>query len=247
MCYFFATSFLVMAGKKKLFRFDQMATFSNVLEPKLKDVLEEEQTGEFKDHPVKGTWNSEQFEKEQPIVLELGCGKGEYSVGMGRHFPEKNFIGVDIKGARIWYGASESLRDGLSNVRFLRTRIDFITSFFKQDEVDEIWLTFPDPQKEGRRERKRLTSPMFIERYRQILKKGGIVHLKTDSPDLYEYTMEQIQEHGYELIQETYDLYGELIENLDADTQAILNIRTHYEGIFSAKGFSIKYIKFRVH
>ena len=236
-----------MAGKQKLFRFDQMTTFPNVIQPALEEILIEKRSGNFKDHPIKGTWNQSFFEVDQPIVLELGCGKGEYSVGMARHFKGKNFLGIDIKGARIWYGAKTALEEGLKNVGFLRTRIDFINSFFSKGEVDEIWLTFPDPQKEGRRERKRLTSPMFITRYREILKPGGTIHLKTDSPDLYEYTMEQIEEHGYELIQETDNLYGALIEDLDTDTQAILNIKTHYEGLFSAKGFSIKYIKFKIH
>jgi tRNA (guanine-N7-)-methyltransferase len=235
-----------MAGKQKLIRFEQMNSFPNVVEPSLEEILVEEKSGKFKDHPLKGNWHSNFFKNDKPLVLELGCGKGEYSVGMGRRFPGKNFLGVDIKGARMWNGASRALDEGLANIGFLRTRIDFITSFFSPGEVDEIWITFPDPQKEGRRERKRLTSPMFIERYREILKPGGIVHLKTDSPELYEYTMEQIQEHGYGLIQATDNLYGELVNGLDEDTQAILNIRTHYEGIFSAKGFSIKYIKFRI-
>ncbi len=236
-----------MSGKKKLFRFKEMETFSNVLEPVLSDIMDEEDTGVFKDHPMKGKWKSEFFKNENPLVLELGCGKGEYSVGMGRKFPNKNFLGIDIKGARIWRGAKTAIEEGLNNIGFLRSRIDFITSFFVEGEVDEIWITFPDPQKEGRRERKRLTSPMFIDRYRQILKKGGIVHLKTDSDDLYEYTMEQVEERGYGLIQETNDLYGTLVDQLDADTQEIMNIKTHYEGIFSAKGFKIKYIKFTIH
>lgn len=236
-----------MAGKQKLKRFEQMKSFPNVVEPSLEEILLEEQSGKFKDHLLKGKWHVNFFKNDKPLVLELGCGKGEYAVGMGRRFPEKNFLGVDIKGARMWNGASIALDEGLTNVGFLRTRIDFITSFFSPGEVDEIWITFPDPQKEGRRERKRLTSPMFVARYREILKPGGIVHLKTDSPDLYEYTMEQVWEHGYGLIQATDNLYGELVNELDEDTQAILNIRTHYEGIFSAKGFSIKYIKFNIH
>ncbi len=235
-----------MAGKQKLVRFEQMKSFPNVVEPALHEILVEEKSGKFKDHPLKGKWHADFFKNENPLVLELGCGKGEYSVGMGRKFPNKNFLGIDIKGARMWNGASTALNEGLTNIGFLRTRIDFILSFFQAGEVDEIWLTFPDPQKEGRRERKRLTSPMFIERYRQILKPGGIVHLKTDSPELYDYTMEQVAEHEYGLIQNTEDLYGELLSNLDQDTQDIMNIKTHYEGIFSAKGFSIKYIKFSV-
>lgn len=236
-----------MPGKKKLQRFAEMDTFTNVIQPAMSDITQVKDSGVFGDHPLKGKWKSTFFQNEQPLVLELGCGKGEYSVGMGRKFPAKNFLGVDIKGARIWRGAKTALDEGLTNVGFLRTRIDLITSFFGEAEVDEIWITFPDPQPQQSRERKRLTAPLFINRYRKLLKPDGLVHLKTDSTDLYEYTMEQIHEQGYRLITHTPNLYAELIDSLDKDTQDILGIRTHYENLFSAQGYSIKYIKFQIH
>jgi tRNA (guanine-N7-)-methyltransferase len=177
-------------------------------------------------------------------VLELGCGKGEYSVGLARHFPNKNFIGVDIKGARMFIGAEEALNDKMENVAFLRTKIDFITDCFVPGEVDEIWLTFSDPQ--PKKENKRLSSPPFIERYRKILKPGGIVHMKTDSDLLFEYTEEQIKSQKYECLELTWDLYGEIPEKIDPITRDIFHIKTHYEKLFTAKGSVIKYCKFKI-
>lgn len=236
-----------MAGKNKLKKFAQVAEFNNVFEPELKDIMEGgRDSGDFKPHPKKGEWVKEMFEQDQPLVVEFGCGRGEYSVGMGKQFPNKNFLGVDIKGARIWQGAKQAIDNGLKNVGFLRTRIEFISSFFMPNEVDEIWITFPDPQPQDRREKKRLTSERFIERYRKFLKPGGIVHLKTDNTGLFDYTLEQIQEHGYELLLSTHDLYGEMIESFDQDTQEILNIKTYYEELFASKGFKIKYCKFKI-
>lgn len=236
-----------MGKKKKLIRFADLETYSNVLQPELSELTVKRNSGIFNDHPIKGNWRKEFIHNDNPIVLELGCGKGEYSVGMGKKYPNKNFIGVDIKGARIWYGAHESLKYGLNNVFFLRTRIDFITNLFASDEVDEIWITFPDPQPQQNRARKRLTGKLFTDRYKKILKSGGIIHLKTDSDVMYESTLEQIEEHGFETILATSDLYKETIEDLDTDTQEILSIKTHYEQVFTEKGFSIKYIKFRIH
>lgn len=225
-------------GKKKLIRFDDIKTMDHVIEPSMDDI----KSGTF---PLKGKWRQEVFKNENPIVLELGCGKGEYAVQLGKKFPEKNFLGVDIKGARIWYGANTVREDNMNNVAFLRTRIDFIESFFDENEIDEIWLTFSDPQ--PRKPRKRLTSRLFIERYLKFLKPGGIVHLKTDSSWLFASTLEQIQLHGYEMLEKSWDLYGEMISDLDQDTQEILSIKTHYEQIFSEKGFDIKYVKFKIH
>jgi tRNA (guanine-N7-)-methyltransferase len=193
---------------------------------------------------MKGKWRSEYFKNDNPIVLELGCGKGEYSLGLAKHFPEKNFIGVDIKGARMYIGAKEAIQDGFSNVAFLRTKVEFITDCFGENEVDEIWLTFSDPQ--PKKVNKRLSSPRFIERYRKLLKPQGIVHMKTDSDILFEYTEEQIQEHNYELLELTWDLYGTLPETLDEVTRDIFHIKTHYEKLFTAKGSVIKYCKFRI-
>lgn len=193
--------------------------------------------------PQKGKWN-EFFGNDNPIVLELGCGKGEYAVGLAKKYPNKNFVGVDIKGARIWYGASTVREEGLKNVTFIRTRIDFIETFFGPNEISEIWLTFSDPQ--PNKPRKRLSSSLFISRYRNFLKPNGIIHVKTDSSLLFASTLEVLYENKYEILLKTWDLYGELIENLDQETKEILNIRTHYEQIFSQKGFDIKYVKFLI-
>ncbi len=225
-------------AKRKLERFAALKTYNHVVEPTMDDI----KSGDF---DLRGKWRSDFFKNDNPIVLELGCGKGEYAVGLARRYPDKNFIGVDIKGARMFIGAKEALDEGLNNVGFLRTRIEFIASFFAENEIDEIWLTFSDPQKS--KPRKRLTSESFMNRYKQFLKPGGIIHVKTDSDILFEFTEEEIKERGYKLIQSTWDLYGELIENLDEETRDILDIRTHYETIFSAKGFKIKYSKFTIH
>ena len=226
-------------AKRKLQRFAAMKEFPHVIEPA---TLEDIKSGEFY---LKGKWRSDFFKNDQPIVLELRCGKGEYAVGLARRYPDKNFLGVDIKGARMFIGAKEALDEGLTNVGFLRTRIDFIEAFFAPGEIDEIWLTFSDPQ--PAKPRKRLTSELFMNRYKKFLKPGGIVHLKTDSDILFEFTEDEIKEKGYGLIQSTWDLYGELIENLDQETRDILDIKTHYETLFSAKGFTIKYSKFTIH
>ncbi|MFI5204836.1 MAG: tRNA (guanosine(46)-N7)-methyltransferase TrmB, partial [Flavobacteriales bacterium] len=168
------------------------------------------------------------------------CGRGEYTIGLAKKFPEKNFIGIDIKGARMWNGAMESFQHNMTNVAFLRTRIDFINSFFAADEVDEIWLTFSDPQ--PRKENKRLTSSLFIDKYKRLLKKNGIIHLKTDSDLLYNFTLREIDTHKYKLLYTINDLYR--ATELEPFMQSILHIRTFYEQMWLAKGISIKYIKF---
>ena len=220
-------------AKNKLKRFAAVKEFDNFFEPAIDEDFE-----------LKGRWCSDHFNNNNPIVLELGCGKGEYSVGLAKHFPNKNFIGVDIKGSRMFVGAEEAIEAGMTNVAFLRTRIDFILDYFEEGEVDEIWLTFSDPQ--PKKPRKRLSSPLFIERYRKILKPGGIVHMKTDSDLLFEYTEEQIKEHEYDCLELTWDLYGDLPENLDPVTREIFHIKTHYEQLFTAKGATIKYCKFKI-
>lgn len=227
-------------GKNKLEQFAELKTFHNVIEAPKSEWLQ-------KDHEVKGKWGERMFGNQNPVVLELGCGKGEYTVGMARKFTGKNFIGVDIKGNRMWRGAKTSVEENIANAAFLRTRIDFINAFFDADEVSEIWLTFSDPQPGESRGRKRLTSPLFIERYKKLLKPGGIIHVKTDSDLLYHYTLEQIAGKGYKLLFETNDLYGTAISKFDEDTKEILEIKTHYEQIFLARQQNIHYIKFTIH
>lgn len=224
-------------AKRKLERFAQLKTFKNVIET---DIV----NNTVPNHVIKGNWNEQFFKNTNPIILELGCGKGEYTVGLAERYPDKNFVGVDIKGNRMWVGASDALEKGLNNAGFVRTRVDFITSLFAPNEVDEIWLTFSDPQ--PGKENKRLSCRRFIERYRQILKPKGIIHLKTDSELLFEYTTNEIEKNKYHIIQSTRNLYEEAIEKMDVATQEILGIKTHYEQLFTAKGFKIKYCKFQI-
>lgn len=220
--------------------------------------------------PLKGKW-SQHFGNDNPIVLELGCGKGEYAVGMAREFPDRNFVGVDIKGARMWTGATEARREGISNVAFLRTNIELIAEFFEPGEVSEIWITFPDPQM--RKERKRLTGTRFLDLYRRILKPGGLVHLKTDSPFLYTYTHYLVEENNLKVVVDTDDLYAgrEFDASLLSDQPGlqrgrpvavevkpksrvgleridrnILDIKTYYELQWLSRGLSIKYICFEL-
>jgi tRNA (guanine-N7-)-methyltransferase len=219
-------------GKNKLARWTEFGSYDNVFQPEIGEVA-------GKDHPIKGKWNKEFFKNENPIVLELGCGKGEYTVGLANTFQKNNFIGIDIKGARMWRGAKTANQQHLPNVAFLRTRIEFITSFFIEDEVDEIWITFPDPHPGLRQSGKRLTSPRFLNSYRLFLKDKGMIHLKTDNTELYEFTKKVLAYNDLETILSTGDLYA------DHDNQ-ILSIKTHYEKIFLAAGMKINYLSFRL-
>lgn len=194
------------------------------------------------DHVMKGKWHPEFFKNNNPIILELGCGKGEYTVGLAKRYPEKNFIGVDIKGHRMWDGAKTVFDQKILNAGFLRTRMEFIVSFFAEHEVEEIWLTFSDP--EPLKPQKRLSSPQYIDRYKKFLKPGGTIHLKTDSAILYDSTLEMAKENNYKILFSSNDLYGKAISEIDSTTQEILSIRTHYEKIFMNKGKTIKYLKF---
>jgi tRNA (guanine-N7-)-methyltransferase len=224
-------------AKNKLRRFKEMDEMSCVFQPNFEEVT----TDTFK---MKGNWHAKYFKNNHPIIVELGCGKGEYTLGLGKKYPHQNYIGVDIKGARIWEAAHVVEENNIQNIGFVRGRIDFVHTFFGEDEIDEIWLTFSDPQ--PKKPNKRLSSKVFIDKYRHFLKPGGIIHLKTDSDILFESTMEQIEENKYQLLEKTWDLYKEMPDSLDQETKEILSIKTHYETIFSTKGFTIKYCKFKI-
>lgn len=218
--------------KNKLQRFAELKTFPNVFQ-----YLHTERGNDLF---LKGKWKEEYFKNTNPIVLELACGKGEYTIGLSQKHPDINFIGVDVKGARIWRGALTALEKKLANVAFLRSQIDFIEFCFAADEVSEIWITFPDPQKE--KLRKRLTHPIFLKRYRNILKKNGVIHLKTDSIELYEYTLEVIRENNLTLLDATKDLYGQP----NGSRKEAMEIKTFYEQGFLAEGKKINYLKFHL-
>lgn len=222
-------------GKGKLAKFAEMETFNNVFQYPYSVI-------DNVPFEMKGKWREEFFKNDNPIVLELGCGKGEYAVGMARMFPNINFIGVDIKGARMWTGAKAAIEEGLPNVAFLRTNIEIIDRFFTDGEVQEIWLTFSDPQMKN--ERKRLTSTYFMERYRRFLVDGGLIHLKTDSNFLFTYTKEMVKENKLEVEMCTDDLYH--ATDLDEGTKSIWGIRTYYESMWLERGLNIKYIKFKL-
>ena len=256
-------------GHDKLRKFAENETFTCLLQPSSAEILAD---GYFslRDHKIKGRWNAEMFDAPRPIVLELGCGKGEYTIALAERDPSRNYIGVDIKGARLWKGAKYAETHHLGNVAFLRTRIELINAFFAPGEVDEIWLTFSDPQ--IRRENARLSSPLFLERYARLLRPGGIIHLKTDSRFLHEYTKAVCIQNGLDVIACTEDLYRDgaisaepaaesLPENSVAeslsDEEAMptdpasipleaREVQTFYETIFRSQGYSINYIAFRL-
>ena len=222
-------------GKGKLAKFADMASYENVFQYPYSVV-------EHVPFEMQGHWREQYFHNQNPIVLELGCGKGEYTVGLAKLYPDVNFIGVDIKGARMWTGATQALHEGLKNVAFLRTNIEIIERFFAEDEVQEIWLTFSDPQMKN--PHKRLTSTWFLERYRKFLTDGGIIHLKTDSNFLFTYTT-LLAEHNHLPIEErTEDLYH--TSHLSPLTSHLLSIQTYYESMWIARGLNIKYMKWRL-
>ncbi|EFK59809.1 tRNA (guanosine(46)-N7)-methyltransferase TrmB [Sphingobacterium spiritivorum] len=211
-------------GKDKLRKFAEVSTFKNVV-----------QLDEGKD--LKGKWGSQHFGNNNPIVLELACGKGEYTVNLAKLFPQKNFIGIDYKGNRIWRGAKTALEEGIDNVGFLRIQIETILEHFEENEVDEIWITFPDPQPQDSREKKRLTNPKFLERYQYIMKPDGLMHLKTDNDGFYAYTLDQIDVLGLTKEAQTDDLYhSELVDD-------VLSIKTYYEKKYLAHNKNINYVR----
>lgn len=213
-------------AKRKLQRFTEIGTFENVKQ------LEEGKA-------FKGKWAKEFFKNDNPLVLELACGKGEYSVNLGKKFSNQNFIGIDYKGNRLWVGAKMALEEKITNVGFLRIQIQQILDFFEKGEVDEIWLTFPDPQAQSPLERKRLTNPIFLEKYKTVLKPNGMMHLKTDNDGFFEYTLEKIAELNLEILQQTDNVYR------DFHQDEILSIKTHYERLYLQKNKNINYVKFR--
>jgi tRNA (guanine-N7-)-methyltransferase len=218
-------------GKNKIRKFAELNMFRNVFQPEPDEVLRNS-------YHLKGKWRESYFGNNNPVILELGCGKGEYTVSLAELYPEKNFIGVDIKGARIWSGARYAIEKDIKNAVFIRTRVEFITSFFDENEIDEIWLTFPDPQFKRRSAGKRLTSPFFLDIYRKFLKDEGVIHLKTDNRELFEYTKKLAGNYGFRIHSITEDLYKSDI------TGAATEIKTYYEQQFLEKGMNIFYLSF---
>lgn len=217
-------------AKNKLKKFNDLETFSHVIQPSIDELRS--------NFNLKGNWRKHFFKNDNPIVLELGCGKGEYTVGLAKNFPEKNYLGIDIKGARIWAGASKALEEKLINVGFLRIRIDWIEMCFNSNEVDEIWITFPDPQIKKNRTTKRLTHPIFLKKYNNILKSNSKIHLKTDSQFLHGFTLGVIAGENHTLEDSTEDLYNS-VELRDCS-----KIQTFYENMFLNKGMPITYLRF---
>ncbi len=218
-------------GKDKLRRFAENLTFKCFVQPEFEEIF-------HKEHPLKGRWKEDFFHNSNPIVLELGCGKGEYTVALARRNPDMNFIGVDIKGARMWRGAKSVTEEGITNAGFLRTRIEFIDSFFAEGEISQIWITFPDPQLKTRRSKKRLTAPYFLEQYARMLSDDGVIHLKTDSQHLYNYTQAVIDHFSLKRIVANNDIYGTGY----ADER--LSVKTAYEMMFLDRGLPITYTQF---
>ncbi len=218
-------------GKNKLAKFAEMESYEHVVQAPYHQIVNSA-------HPLKGKWASEFFKNGNPLVLELGCGKGEYTVALAEKFPKLNFIGVDIKGARMWKGSKLAFQKGLKNVGFLRTNIEIINKFFGEKEVSAIWLTFPDPQM--KKTRKRLTATNFMECYRLMLGDDGIIHLKTDSSFQYQYTLEMVKENGLKIVANTDDLYNSQL--LDE----VLSIQTFYEKQWRERGIDIKYLAFQL-
>jgi len=241
-------------GKNKLARWAELATFANVIQPAVG-------SDSRNDHSIKGNWRREIFKNDNPLILELACGKGEYTVGMAMLMPGCNFTGIDITGARMWRAARTAHEKHLTNTALLRTRIEFINSYFAADEVNEIWITFPDPHTGKRNSNKRLTCPLFLNTYRNFLIDGGIIHLKTDNLELYSYTKKLAADNGLEILVSTGDMHTmepglipmseDIISTIDSESlttvrTSIRDLRTHYETMFMEKGMKINYLAFRL-
>ncbi len=223
-----------MGSKNKLKRFRENDTFANVLQPQRSDLLD----GQFQ---LKGNWNKNIFKTQKPIVLELGCGKGEYTVGLAQKFPDKNFVGIDIKGARFWRGAKTALEENLNNVAFLRMQIELIEYAFEKAEVSEIWITFPDPQIKYKRTKHRLTNSDFLQKYKRILTAEGVIHLKTDSEFMHGYTLGILHGEGHEILHANHDVYKN-----EYSPEEVIEFQTFYENQYLEQGKPITYIKFKV-
>ena len=222
-----------MGSKNKLKRFKENETFENVFQPTREDVV----SGNFKH---KGSWASF-FGNSNPVIVELGCGKGEYCLGLAEMFPEKNFLGIDIKGARFWRGAKTALEEGMDNVGFLRTQIELIDHIFAESEVDEIWITFPDPQIKYKRTKHRLTNTEFLQKYKHILKEDGVVNLKTDSEFMHGYTLGLLHGEGHEILHANHHVYKN-----EYSPKEVIGIQTFYEKQYLEQNKPITYIKFKV-
>lgn len=219
-------------AKKKLIHFEENLSYRHLFQQSYQELMA--------GFPLKGCWNRDYFRNDQPIILELGCGKGEYTVNLAQANPGRNFIGMDIKGARMWKGCKMVEELQIQNAAFVRSRIELVEHFFGKDEVSEIWITFPDPHVVNRRAHKRLTSPRFLERYSQILMPGGIIHLKTDNTSLYNNTLDTIMEHGHELVFASDDVYNH------PGAEEAKSVQTFYEAKFRTEGIPIKYLEFRL-
>lgn len=223
-----------MGSKNKLKRFRENETFSNVIQPSREEIV----SGDFH---LKGRWASDFFKNDLPVVLELGCGKGEYSLGLSKMYPERNYLGIDIKGARLWRGAKTALEDNNDRVGFLRTQIELIDQIFAPGEIDEIWITFPDPQIKYKRTKHRLTNSEFLQKYKRIMKPDGVVTLKTDSEFMHGYTLGLLHGEGHEVIEANHDAYKN-----DFSPAEIVDLQTFYEVQFLEENKAITYIRFKI-
>jgi len=223
-----------VGSKNKLKRFKENETFVNVFQPKRDELVDSE-------YQLKGHWNATVFKNDKPLVLELGCGRGEYTVELARKFPNKNFIGIDIKGARFWRGAKTAIEDNLPNVAFIRTQIELVDFIFAQNEVDEIWITFPDPQIKYKRTKHRMTNSNFLKRYKTILKPDGVVNLKTDSEFMHGYTLGLLHGEGHEVLYANHDVYKQ-----EGSPEEVTSIQTYYESQYLEHNKAITYIRFKI-
>lgn len=223
-----------MGSKNKLKRFRENETFANVFQPTREELVNQK-------YVLKGNWNTSYFKNNNPLVLELGCGKGEYTVALAQKYPDKNFIGIDIKGARFWRGAKTAIEENILNVAFLRAQIELIDFAFAKNEVDEIWITFPDPQIKYKRTKHRMTNSAFLQKYKKILKKEGVVNLKTDSEFMHGYTLGLLHGEGHEVLYANHDVYKQ-----EGSPEEVTSIQTFYESQYLEQNKPITYIRFKI-